>query len=176
MFKKLFGGKKPIQDPNLIDCVTAAGLVVQIGLEKLQAEWPSLKEDIPRYDEAFGHVEGTWVEYEIFLASLGADLLALYNLFQAEKADELRDALRDFLSNMENVGEISVEAVGEYFSVAQLALQENAFPIEYVASLLLQRLEAPDDVGGPLLMAGLMQAVGRLVGGWKHIKTTYKVA
>jgi hypothetical protein len=77
---------------------------------------------------------------------------------------------------MDNVGEISVEAVGEYFSVAQLATERNEDPIEYVVSMLLQRLEVPQDFGGPLIIIGLMQAVGRLVGSWKHIHNTYNVA
>lgn len=175
MFKKLAGLLKGKQPMNRIDSETAAAFVVRASLDDLNEKWNNMKADIINYDQVFPEINESWVQYEIVLAAIGADTLALYNLFSKEQADQIFNALLKFLGDMEEVGEISVEAVGQYHSVAVEATNQVENPFEFVVSILCDRLEVPEIESGPVTMIGLMSAVGKLVGKWKWIKESFEV-
>lgn len=110
------------------------------------------------------------------LAALGADILALYNLFPRNQADKLYNAFIHFLGDIEGeFGEVSRKAVRDYYSVAAEAVGKKENPFEFVVSLLCDRLDVPESESDPIIMSGLMYAVSQLVGKWKWIKGSFTV-
>lgn len=174
----MFSGllKSKVKDDGKISISTAAAFVIQANIDDLKENWPSMKNEIFNYEDAFGWINESWVRYEFMLAAMGADTLALYNLFPKEQADKLFKELLKILNESEDVGKLSVDAVSDYYSVAVEAVNATENPLEYVVSLILHRLEVPDSESGTITMMGMMSAIGQMVGNWKWLNTKFSVA
>lgn len=170
------GKMSTVPKKEQIDCKTTIQLLLTRYSDESQQNWSQLKITITDFEQIFGHLNEDWVQYEFTLAAMGSDLLALYNLFPKVKADELTATLIENINIIEEIGVVSVEAVLEYFDVAQQALDDAIPPIDYVVSLLLQRLEITEvESNMTVLLTELIVVVSSMIGKWKWINETYIV-
>ncbi|MFC5651230.1 hypothetical protein ACFPYJ_19385 [Paenibacillus solisilvae] len=160
---------------NSISSEMAVGYVFKATMEDLPLTWEYVKSEIIGYDEIFKEVPEEWTQFEFILASLGLDLLALYNLFPKQQANEIHDRLLMLVGQMEEIGENSARAVHDYYLVASDAVSKSENPMEYAASFLCHRLDLTADIR-PIALTGIMAGIGQFVGKWKAIKENFEVA
>lgn len=127
------------------------------------------------YDRIFEGKTEEWIKFELIFAAIGADMLALYNLFPSDQANRLATSLVERVSAIKEVGDIATEAVEGYYRVAKESVSVGEHPLDFVVSLQLERLEVPDSETGPLTLASLFYALGQLIGKWKWILDNFEV-
>ncbi|WP_336775294.1 hypothetical protein [Paenibacillus sp. MMO-58] len=174
MFNIFKRKKKDDGKISTISISTAATFVIRSNLDELKEKWPTMKDEILNYEDIFADIDEERVQYEFMLAAMGADILALFNLFPKTQADKLFNELLKLLG--ESAGKIFVDAVNDYYSVAMDAVNKTKHPFDYIASLLLHRLDVPESECGPLTMMGTTSAVSQMIGQWKWLHTSFTVA
>ncbi|MGE7828522.1 hypothetical protein [Paenibacillus sp. NPDC093718] len=158
-----------------ISSETAVGFVFKAAMDDLPLKWEHVKSEIIDYDVIFKDVPEEWAQFEFILASLGLDLLALYNLYSKEQATEMHEQVLELVRQMEEIGENSSTAIHDYYLVASDAVSNTENPLEYAASFLCHRLDLAEDIG-PIALTGIMAGITQFAGKWRWIKQNFTIS
>ncbi|WP_018759608.1 hypothetical protein [Paenibacillus terrigena] len=160
---------------NSISSDMAVAFVFKAAMDDLPLKWEYVKSEIIGYDVIFKDIPEEWAQFEFILASLGLDLLALYNLYPKEQATELHEQVLTLVRQMEEIGENSSTAVHDYYLVVSDAVSNTENPLEYAASFLCHRLDLTEDIG-PIVLTGIMAGITQLGGKWGWIRQNFIIS
>ncbi|KAA8748205.1 hypothetical protein [Paenibacillus sp. UASWS1643] len=153
----------------------AVGIVIKAVTDDLPLKWAHVQSEIIGYNAIFKEVPEEWAQFEFLLASLGLDLLALYNLYPKEQAIKMHEQVLSLIGQMEEIGENSATAVHDYYLVASDAISKTENPLDYVASFLCHRLDMTEDIG-PIALTGIMEGITQFAGKWRWIKQNFTIS
>ncbi|CCC86290.1 hypothetical protein PPM_p0140 (plasmid) [Paenibacillus polymyxa M1] len=171
-------GKISVVRESALDSIStemAVGFVFKAAMDDLSLKWENIKSEIIGYDVIFNDVPEEWAQFEFILASIGLDLLAVYNLYSKEQAIEIHEQVLTLVGKMDEIGENSSTAVHDYYLVASDAVSNAESPLEYVASFLCHRLDLAEDIG-PIALTGIMAGITQLAGKWRWIEQNFTVS